>query len=63
MANAKKCDRCGTFYIRGAGVYRFEVKESNGIKFWNWDLCDKCHDELEEFLTGVKDRPLEENEE
>ena len=66
MANAKKCDRCGDFYldkkVSRAGYY------SRGITFVGIsghtigsivDLCDDCQKKLARFLDG---RELKEEE-
>lgn len=59
MANAKKCDRCGEFYLDNNKV-------AYGISYWNgfsWndhkDLCPKCEGSLEKWYQRSK---MEENE-
>lgn len=61
MADAKKCDRCGTFYMRNnVAVYdehgnlcyaaRIKLIGSNGGLVRTIDLCDECHEKMSEFL-------------
>ena len=57
MANAKKCDRCKSYYDRNKGVQSFNgcfVKgirlETSGSYYRELDLCDPCICELYTFL-------------
>ena len=59
MANAKKCDKCKSFYDTYRGVrYRvdgelysaFNVALSNGFKMKALDLCPDCMKETITFL-------------
>lgn len=62
MANAKKCDRCGSFYIENetipseyvvnsilGGVNTVTVKGNSDEHF---DLCDSCLEKLFKFLNN-----------
>lgn len=61
MANAKKCDRCGEFYIphcHDRDDFEFNVCErtqfeENGRAFlvYQKDLCDRCHADLIGFMS------------
>ena len=54
MADAKKCDRCGKFYIKneqefiGCVLKHFSLMGSNNMYF---DLCDECIGRLWTFLV------------
>lgn len=59
MANAKKCDRCGEFYLDNEAEHNSRV--TKGVAFigvhndfrWGYkDLCDDCQDKLDQFLDG-----------
>ena len=62
MANAKCCDRCKNFYIKNTIVidkslsshpvigFRF-ITDSNAV-YHTTDLCDKCLDELNKWITN-----------
>lgn len=61
MANAKRCDRCGGFYMKNA-VTRSGYT-STGITFLASsshmiglpvDLCDNCQKKLARFLDGYE---------
>ena len=69
MANAKKCDRCGSFYdknlkysVRGMQIREeefvsgFEYTTTGGSFKARVDLCDGCLTELELFLADGKDQ-------
>lgn len=60
MANAKKCDRCGKFYVENT---RFPVDQhgdyyiggvmtmtTSGFHYKNYDLCDDCLKDFNEFI-------------
>ena len=64
MANAKKCDRCGSYYDKNQ---KFRLKNplgdlADGIAFTGakgnvsnqFDLCDDCIEQVYNFLGGVK---------
>lgn len=67
MANAKKCDRCGSFYDQYSNVTSVmdvdTVRSMNGVSFINintenvyttkftYDLCPSCLDSLIEFMN------------
>ena len=54
MANAKKCDRCGKFYVanrqefKGCMLKHCNLMASSNIHF---DLCDECIGKLWTFLN------------
>ena len=56
MANAKKCDRCKSYYDRNKGVKSINGCFVKGIRletsgpYRNLDLCDPCIYELYTFL-------------
>lgn len=50
MANAKKCDRCGGFYVPTLKPQQLLVKECRQHSWWELDFCDKCYKELQDFL-------------
>lgn len=47
MSEAKRCDRCGTFFESHLGGYIIK-KWVSSIRCI--DLCTKCYDELNEWL-------------
>jgi hypothetical protein len=60
MANAKRCDRCGKFYVVGEKSFRIrnskvgalKVLDINGYYIIEMDLCDECVEKLDRFLKG-----------
>lgn len=61
MADAKKCDRCGEFYMRNSievrdkdncicYAARIKLIGSNGGLVRTIDLCDECHEKMSDFL-------------
>lgn len=52
MSDAKKCDRCGSFYESYKAKYLLVTNNFNDFK----DLCPVCNNELERWL---KLRPKE----
>lgn len=70
MANAKKCDRCGTYFeekpseekkiviTRHDKITGFDLSQGvhfKDVKKEEIDLCPDCMEELLEFLRGKKD--------
>lgn len=63
MANAKKCDRCGKFYIQNDNKFEIDGEVPTNLNIfgrsgWNikeYDLCDKCWEELMDFLDNCSD--------
>ena len=57
MSKACKCDRCGKFFeptnYPTKPVY-YVTKTPPGYCTIEYDLCDKCQDDLEEFMEGKK---------
>lgn len=49
MADAKKCDRCGVFYI--PEVNCAGVRVERGLRIDYYDLCANCHTKLKSFLS------------
>jgi hypothetical protein len=62
MANAKKCDRCGTYHDWSINHITLE----DGRLFADYDtdvhydLCKECRNEFEDFMNGVKPATLRE---
>lgn len=62
MADAKKCDRCGNFYIEkdkqseinGLRVDYIKLYRSDGYCIKKYDLCDDCVTALLEFMKKRK---------
>lgn len=50
MANAKRCDKCGNFYIVNSIYQNLCVQKRRGLSWNELDLCDNCFKELREFL-------------
>ena len=57
MANAKRCDRCGAFYMPKEvntdrkttfEIRKFDLEEAPELL----DLCDKCLDSVQEFMQA-----------
>lgn len=56
--NAKKCDRCGYFYLPCKGIHEREnaikitrrEKDSEKVTTEHYDLCPKCMESLEKWL-------------
>lgn len=47
MSEAKRCDRCGTFFESHLGGYMIKKRLSSTRCI---DLCAECYDELNEWL-------------
>lgn len=61
--NAKKCDRCMSYYDNntvhtyknhGGHLHGMLFETTEGFRVWKHDLCDRCIDELKLFLSGRK---------
>lgn len=60
MANAKKCDRCGSYYDhnvrvrapKGGFLGAIETLTSNMNDIKCYDLCDNCAEDLMRFIAG-----------
>ncbi len=51
MANAKRCDKCGGFYIVNAIHQKLAVSvRKKGHSWERMDLCDTCYEELRDFF-------------
>lgn len=59
MADAKRCDRCGNYYIEkeknykldGFRVLRVSFTNFFGQNFKSMDLCDECVEKLDQFMN------------
>ena len=58
MASAKKCDRCGGFYVTNAITKKYVVDTYKDHTWYVLDLCDSCYKELKKFV-GVDDEEEE----
>ena len=60
MADAKKCDICGGFYmteekkfnISGCKVYRVCLENATRGDIKHYDVCDRCTEDIYDFLEG-----------
>lgn len=50
--DAKKCDRCGVFYVPTNEVRVFELYKSSLRSNVVLDLCPKCHEDLLTFMAN-----------
>lgn len=51
MANAKRCDKCGGFYIVNTIHQKLAVSVREEGQSWErMDLCDTCYEELRGFF-------------
>lgn len=50
MANAKKCDRCATFYMQPVNRRVADIHENSIEK--EYDLCSRCLDLFENFINN-----------
>lgn len=58
MADAKRCDRCGKYYVQGEKKYKIRDKRItriNACSFYTdsvigWDLCDDCVEAFDKFM-------------
>ena len=55
MANAYKCDVCGTLYIRNYVPDITVQHYHHGYGEDRYDLCPKCQEKLERWLKQGKD--------
>ena len=61
MADAKKCDRCGKFYDKCPkaksinGRYVQGIRISTSGPYIELDLCEKCINDLYDFL-GIEEK-------
>ena len=53
MARVALCDRCGAV-IRGPIIKQVSF-ELNPSRITSYDVCDKCYDELEEYMKLNKE--------
>lgn len=60
MADAKKCDICGKFYIPPLGsalrVGGYSLMHSGIPTLEIYDLCSECNKELNEFVESLKEK-------
>lgn len=67
MADAKRCDRCGTYYVEKEKKYKvgrdilasikFVSSQNTWIKYF--DLCDECAKKLVQFMKQEKEEEKE----
>lgn len=50
--NAKKCDRCGAFYIPTNEGRVFAINKRSFPSNLTLDLCPKCYDDLMDFMAN-----------
>ena len=50
MANAKKCDICGNFYMPYKSRYMI-IDSNGGMTGTCVDLCSHCHSKLYDFIN------------
>ena len=59
MADAKKCDICGKFYVPPLGSTLkagYSLMCSGTLTLDIYDLCDECNKELNEFVESMKEK-------
>ena len=62
MANAKKCDRCGNFFVIAPSVTYGNIKTGTKKMLKNgvidithadeFDICSKCNDAFKKFMSN-----------
>ena len=50
--NAKKCDRCGTFYVPTNEGRVFAINKRDFPSNFTLDLCPKCYNDLITFMAN-----------
>ena len=68
MADAKRCDRCGKYYVQGEKKYKIRDKRITRViarSFYDndivgWDLCDDCVEAFDEFMRMEGEECLKE---
>lgn len=50
--NAKKCDRCGVFYVPKNEGRVFEINKRGFPSNFTLDLCPKCYDDFLIFMAN-----------
>lgn len=61
MADAKKCDICGKFYVSPLGCALYTgrhslIRGSLGFPDMCYDLCQECNNKLDEFVESLKEK-------
>lgn len=56
--NAKKCDRCGAFYVPKNEGRVFEINKRSFPSNLTFDLCPKCYDDLLIFMANPNMVPM-----
>ena len=51
MADAKKCDRCGAFYVMYVNPILQITKDNHPYSPTHIDLCPQCVEELKQWLN------------
>lgn len=59
MADAKKCDICGKFYMPQLGIMNdngyYLGYDGGFIRIDRYDLCPDCNKKLNEFVESMKE--------
>ena len=61
MANAKKCDICGKFYVPPLGsalmINNYTLIHNNPFSLSNsiYDLCSSCNEKLNNFVKSMRE--------
>lgn len=50
--DAKKCDRCGVFYVPQNGKRVYAINECDLLSNHTLDLCPECYDDLLTFIAN-----------
>ncbi len=56
--DAKKCDRCGTFYDVQYGVKDYAINKHVGMAWTNVDLCQRCYEDFVAFMKNPDMVPI-----
>lgn len=71
MADAKKCDRCGKFYVDKEKKFRINSNGNKGIPSWikiiniedtcitHFELCEQCMKDLWRWLCNEQESECE----
>lgn len=57
MARVYKCDRCGAYYDKPSKRIRY-TNSTGSSTYGEYDLCDKCAEEFEQWLKEHQDEKL-----
>lgn len=56
--NAKKCDRCGAFYVPTNEGRVYTINERSFTSNFTLDLCPKCYEDLLMFMANPNMVPV-----